>query len=330
MQRALVTQSLHKLKELSGLDGRWTDHRNQIDGVLEVSEEGRRANQFPVVLKSTVFKAQLAELYRALQQNKRLMVIAGKINPGIREQLRKWRMGYLDSAGNVYLNSGDYFIFIDGQKDYPAAAQPKRRLFTKTSIRIVLHLLAAPKIQQLTYREIAEALDVSLGSITNTMQQLKGQGFLLKTSSSGWYLHDKEKLLKEWITTYAEMLKPDLLAGRFRFATREQNWEGIELPADTYWGGEPAACLLTRYLRPAEWTLYSSQGFQSLMKSLHLLPDDDGNVWVYQKFWSEALLPPKNNTAPELLVYSDLIASGEQRNLETAQKLYDEFIKDQF
>lgn len=326
MEKAFITQSLHKLKVLSGLDGRWTDRRNQIDGVLEISEEGRRINQFPVVLKLTVVKAQLAELFRALQHNKRLMVIAGKINPGIREQLREWKMGYLDSAGNVYLNTGDYFVFIEGQKDYPAAAQPKRRLFTKTGIRVVFHLLAAPQAQHLTYRGLAEALSVSLGSITNAMQQLKQGGFLLKAGPSGWRLHDKERLLKKWIAAYAEKLKPDLLIGRFRFASREQNWEALELPPGTFWGGEPAACLLTRYLRPAEWALYSSQDIRVLMKSLRLLPDDDGNVWVYQKFWSDALLPPKNNTAPELLVYSGLIASGEERNLETAQKLYDEFI----
>ena len=148
MQKAFVLQSLHKLKELSGLDGRWTGRRNQIDGILEISEEGRRANQFPAIFKSTVVKAQLAELHKAFQHNKQLMVIAGKISPGIREQLRNWNMGYLDSAGNVYVNTGDYFIFIEGQKDYPAAVQEKRSLFTKTGIRVVFHLLSAPEAQQ--------------------------------------------------------------------------------------------------------------------------------------------------------------------------------------
>lgn len=331
MGNIFVMQGLHKLQELSGLDWRWAESKNKIDGVLEVSgEKSHQKHQFPVILKSTVVKTQLGELYKALQENKQLMVIAGKISPGIREQLRNWNMGYLDSAGNVYVNTGDYFIFIEGQKEYPAAVQEKRSLFTKTGIRVVFHLLSAPETQQYTYRELAESLDVSLGSITNAMQQLKQQGFLLKTSPSGWRLHDRKELLKKWTAAFAEKLKPDLLIGRFRFASREQNWEKVELPPDTYWGGEPAACMLTRYLRPAEWTLYSSQDIRALMKNLRLLPDDGGKVWVYHKFWSDALLPQQNHkTAPNLLVYSDLIASGEERNLETAQKLYDEFIKDQ-
>ncbi|MCB9352058.1 MAG: hypothetical protein H6573_31885 [Lewinellaceae bacterium] len=329
MQRAFVTQGLHKLKELSGLEGRWKDSKNQIDGILEIYEEGRQPKQFPVILKSTIVRTHLMELHKALQKNGQLMVIAGKISPNIREQLREWKMGYLDSAGNVYVNTGDYFVFIEGQKNYPNTAKQKRRLFTKTGIRVVFHLLAAPEVQKLTYRELSEALDVSLGSITNAMQQLKDQGFLLKTGSSGWRLHDREKLLKKWIDAYVERLKPDLLAGRFRFASREQNWEKAELPPDTFWGGEPAACLITGYLRPAEWALYSSQDIPTLMKSLRLLPDDNGNVWVYQKFWSDALIHEQKNTAPDLLIYTDLIASGEERNLETAQKLYDEFIKAQ-
>ncbi len=66
------------------------------------------------------------------------------------------------------------------------------------------------------------------------------------------------------------------------------------------------------------------------MKQLQLLPDDQGNVWIYRQFWKEELIPTQNKTAPALLVYSDLIASGNERNIETAQKIYDEIIKGQF
>lgn len=219
---------------------------------------------------------------------------------------------------------------IDGQKDYPPAARVKRRLFTKTGLLIVFHLLASGQARNATYRELAETLDVSLGSVTNVMRQLQEKGFLLKTSRTQWRLHKKEELLQNWISAYAEQWQPELLLGRFRFADRSAKWEEIKLPPKTCWSGEPAAWRRTRYLSPAELTLYTNQDIRTLMKSMRLLPEEKGNVLAYRKFWDDTLLPPKNELAPDLLIYSDLIASGEGRNFETAQIIYDEFLKDQF
>lgn len=330
MQIPIVKQCLQKLEEISGQEWHWEEKTNQVDGVLEFSSaDDSQQYQLPAIILSTVVKTHLAKLRQIQQRYEQLLVISGKISPGIREQLKAWGIGYLDSAGNVYLQMKNYFVFIDGQKNYPPAARIKRQLFTKTGIQIVFHLLASEKVNQYTYRELAETLDVSLGSITNTMQQLNKQGFLVKKGHSEWSLYEKEKLLKTWIMAYAEKLKPDLLLGRFRFAKRDQNWVELELPEDACWGGEPAAFLLTRYLQPAEWTLYTSQDTRTLMKHLHLLPDDNGPVRVYYKFWSGALIP-ETQTAPTLLVYSDLMSSGVERNFETAQKIYDEILADQF
>ena len=66
------------------------------------------------------------------------------------------------------------------------------------------------------------------------------------------------------------------------------------------------------------------------MKSLHILPDESGNIQVYQQFWNEDLISPLPKTAPALLIYGDLMASGVERNIETAQKIYDEIIAAQF
>ncbi len=89
-------------------------------------------------------------------------------------------------------------------------------------------------MEQYAYRDLAETLDLSLGSITNAMKQLKQRGFLLKKGKSGRLLREKEELLKTWMTAYAEKLKPDLLIGRFRFTATDKNWEQAELPPETY------------------------------------------------------------------------------------------------
>ena|ERR1043166_3489454 len=57
-----------------------------------------------------------------------------------------------------------------------------------------------------------------------------------------------------------------------------------------------------------------------------LVPDQNGNVQVYKKFWKrdEAnydLVPPE-------LIYADLLNTGDPRNIETAQKISDKLLKE--
>lgn len=63
------------------------------------------------------------------------------------------------------------------------------------------------------------------------------------------------------------------------------------------------------------------------MKSFKLIPDLTGDIMIYDKFW-------KNNsssrTAPPLLVYADLLSTGDQRCIETANIIYDKYLQNQF
>ncbi len=112
-----VTQTLNKLEELSGLEWDWEKEKNSLDGMLKISRKrGGQEYRFPTILKSTVVKTQLAALRKARRQYENLVILGGKINPRIRRHLREWNMNYLDSAGNVYINTEDYFIILLDKK----------------------------------------------------------------------------------------------------------------------------------------------------------------------------------------------------------------------
>jgi hypothetical protein len=49
-------------------------------------------------------------------------------------------------------------------------------------------------------------------------------------------------------------------------------------------------------------------------------------VYVYKKFWKDADEIVKN-AAPPILVYADLINTGNKRCIETAQNLYEKYLK---
>ena len=52
--------------------------------------------------------------------------------------------------------------------------------------------------------------------------------------------------------------------------------------------------------------------------------DPRGSVEVLKAFWDPACDANDPEIVPPLLVYADLLATGDPRNLETARRIYDE------
>ena len=77
-------------------------------------------------------------------------------------------------------------------------------------------------------------------------------------------------------------------------------------------------------MKPAELTIYTEETRAELIKNYRLIPDPTGNIKVYKKFWNEN---DTGNAAPPLLAYADLMNTGDQRNMETANKIYDNVLQ---
>ena len=136
--------------------------------------------------------------------------------------------------------------------------------------------------------------------------------------------------MTKWADEFSKNLKPTLLIGTFRFLKEDDllAWKDLKLDiTKTVWGGEPAGDLLANYLHPAEFTIYTDESRNELIKNYKLIPDEKGNVKVYQKFWKWD--NSTQNTAPPLIVYTDLMAISDRRCIETAQKIYDEYLQTQ-
>ena len=81
-------------------------------------------------------------------------------------------------------------------------------------------------------------------------------------------------------------------------------WQEIDLKtAESQWGGEPAGDILTNFLRPEEFILFSRESTQTLLKEYKFFPDSKGEVQVYDKFWKES----DKATAPPIIEYADLL-----------------------
>lgn len=328
MKDDLIHIALENLQRTTQIKGTWRKHDTmEIDGVLELPFKNQVLN-YNVEIKQEIRNHQLPDIIKMSNDFSPFMVVAQHIFPKIKEELKKNNIAYLETNGNVWLQQNDVLLWIEGQKPNQEIKKKSNRAFTKTGLKVVFHFLIHEEDINLTYRELEDITDFSLGNISNVIKGLKELGFLIKLNKNEFKLTNKQELIEKWITAYHETLKPSLQIGTFRFLKTEDfvDWEKIELKkGKTFWGAEPAADLLTNYLHPAELTLYTVETRNELIQNYRLIPVDNGNIKVYQKFWHHH--ETGNNTVPPLLIYADLMNSNDRRCTETAQKIYDEYLR---
>jgi hypothetical protein len=98
-------------------------------------------------------------------------------------------------------------------------------------------------------------------------------------------------------------------------------------PEQAQWGGEVAAEKLTDYLKPQTITLYvDKDNPAAVIIPNRLKKDPEGDVELVGRFWQTDVVAPHGDTVHPILVYADLMATGNQRNIETARIIYDEHI----
>ena len=90
--------------------------------------------------------------------------------------------------------------------------------------------------------------------------------------------------------------------------------------------GEVAASKLVGYLRPETVTVYAKKIIPKFYSENLLKKNTDGEVEVLKKFWFYKDRWEEKGLVPPLLVYADLLSSGDQRNLEVARIIYDKEI----
>lgn len=249
------------------------------------------------------------------------LLVTDHMTPAMADELRARGAEFIDAAGNAYLNEPPMLVWVKGQRppDRPTAADQKGRAFQTTGLRVLFTLLCNPKAVNLPYREIAAMAGVAHGTVGWVMPELPRLGFMVEINNTR-RLVDTTRLLKEWVEAYIRKLRPKLLLARYKADDLE--WT-TTVAAENYGlllGGEPAAYRYTAGLRPGTATFYGEVINPKLMIDFRLRPDPAGNVAVLKRFWNfEADRP---GLVPEILVYADLLATGDARCLEVAEEMY--------
>lgn len=303
----------------------FTDGQNW-DGKLEI-QFGASTGNFQVEVKTNVLPASISRWAEKLKKPDTLLVAKYISNPA-KTILEEQGINFLDIAGNCFIrNNQGIFWQIKGQIFSGANGETKHKAFNKNGIKLIYALLLNENLLNEPYRIIADEANVSVSTVGDILNDLQSAKFVLQLNENKKVLDNKAELLTQWITAFNQKLKPKLLRGRFRLPF--ENWKQLDIGKFAFWGGEPATDLLTNSLQPGEWTLYTNLDRKTLIKDLQLMPDPKGNVSVCSIFWKSesAFLFNELKTVHHLLVYAELIGSGDDRNFETAQRIYVQFLK---
>jgi len=255
------------------------------------------------------------------------LLVAKYVNGQMVEQLKKDGIEFIDTAGNAFINQPPLYIFIKGNKPPDIINHiPIKRAFKPAGLKTIYAFLCHPDLENKTYREIAVITGVALGTVDRIIKELKELGYLLDMGKRGNRLIQKEKLFQRWVNAYPEQLRPKLILGQFRGETgwwRQKNFD----PLKAQWGGEVAAAKLTQYLQPQIITIYATpQQLDQLLIENRLKRDRTGDVEILERFWKPNEIKMHKDVVHPILIYADLLATGNERNIETARIIYEQYI----
>jgi len=331
----ILVQAVHSLANSAGLqaaiEAMESRQRVGADAIVNVRDENKRWRFYVEVkphLTSHTLGSAIAAVSQIKKEHQSVALVSAYVNPSQADKLRQLGIEFFDAAGNASFQQKGLHVFITGRKPQTIKSLGRpARAFNTTGSRLVFALLCQPGLENKSYREMAKEAGISLGAVNWIINDLKSLGHLVDFGARGRRLVNRKELLKRWTSAYPEQLRPKLILARFKTEHAHDWWQKAQLPSDAFWGSEVAAKLLTKYLRPETVTIYSESNLPQLQARHKLQRDPNGDIELLRRFWKFEQWEKKDlQTAPPLLVYADLVSTADDRNLETAEIIYEQYI----
>jgi len=252
------------------------------------------------------------------------------VSQPVGQLLASHHIGFVDQAGNCHIAVGhDYLAHIEGRRREQLARQG--RGLGARSYQVLFALLARPELVTAPIRSLAEAAGVRKTTAADLMRRLKDDGLVVR-DKAGMRLIRPSALMDRWVAGYADKLRPRLLVGRYRAAEKdplafEKHVEAMLEGPNWAWGGATAGFRLTQHYRGPTTTLHVASPSAGLQRQLSLLPTKDGAIVILGVPGRMGLEGPVPHIAHPLLVYTELLAEGDERALEAAAEIRTRFLK---
>lgn len=256
-----------------------------------------------------------------------VLALGARITPRNADHLRGAGINYFDEAGNGYLAFGDTLIDVRGRTPRTPGELRKptksASLFTEKRSQVILAAISWPDLLSGRLQDLARAAGVSVSFTQKTLVALETANYLdtFGPRDSG-SLRNIDSLIDGWSAAFSSGL-----GSREHTRTFRGEFDPSALPDDgppLYLSGEAVAPWIRRHMT---WTIYTDGIPRDAARTGRWASDDlEPTIFVRQKFWTEPVpaetfAGTRVLVAPPLLVYADLLASGDSREREAAHHL---------
>lgn len=307
------------------------------DGLLTIKHRDQ-SRTFTVEVKTHLHHALIERLLAdaaKIHPGSSLLVVTDQIANKHSEMLMKAGVAFLDTAGNAFLNLPGLYLAVTGRRAPVSVRKPNPgRAFQASGLKLLFAFLTDPFLDadpskaliNQQFRSINQQTGVSLGSIGWILGDLQDAGYVAEDGKAR-LLIDRKNLLQKWVDNYTDRLRPKQQCRRYA-APSPDWWKDINLDVPhQLWGGEVAAAKLTGFIKPQIAAVYTRSQVNDLILDAGLRLDADGDVEVIDPFWGDWAHAAHEDCTHPLLVYADLLASDIDRNIETARRVYGQYLR---
>ncbi len=273
-------------------------------------------------------------------KTKGFLLFADYVNPSLGHQLKEAGINFIDTMGNLFLKrEPGLYLYVEGKKPAAPPRGKPTRVFQPSGLRLLLGFLLEPESVNYSYRNLADANDVALGTVGWVKRDLREQGYLEPIGKNDFRLIRKKDLFDHWVQGYATRLRPKIFLGEYQNLMSSLNdvvncFQRYALERGISWGltGGFGADELVHHYRGNTLTLFVENWKETdRLKELFLVPKEGGPITVLNGFsprvfhaWNKQTQSP---VVHPLLIYAELLYQGGDREIETARLIYKEFLE---
>ncbi len=264
-----------------------------------------------------------------------LLLLARYIPRPTGERLASAGVNFVDASGNIHLALGDHHhVLLLGRRQAVTEATGRRP--SPALVQLAFVLLADGAAITWPVRTLAAAAGIGKTAAATGLQHLLRLGILGTARDQTYRMVNRQRLVDDFVSGYAQILRPHVVIGRFRGPeTDPARWlddmARAAKEADTGWAvsGGPAAYVLDRFYQGHEIPVLVGSFSRALQRALRLVPDRQGPVTVFRAFGNKWMwrLVDTTPVANPWLVCAELLQQADPRALEAAQHIRERYLQ---
>jgi hypothetical protein len=269
------------------------------------------------------------------------ILFANHVGPELGRYLREHRINFADTNGNCHLSVDEgHVAYIEGRRRSKPVWESHGT--GRAGTKILFALLASPELVARPVREIASSSGASKTAASSVLNRLEREGIIGVTGRDRILLRPDE-LLQRWLNGYVDRLRPRLVFGRYetriedpdeldRFLGAQLSTRGEGRFVDGSkairwaWGGAAAEHRLLHYYRGTTTVIHFDAPPSTAAKRLGLAPAREGAITFLGVPGPLAFQGTQPDVAHPLLVYSELLATGEERARDAASRIRERYL----